>query len=198
MQASMHIGAKPCVSLKAGKPAAGAGLLSRPLCSRSSTKVASAAEGTAEVLRRSLLLTGLSSPLLLLAPSPSQAEPQKVVYRQPKDLGTLDRAAQKEAFLKRVKAALTEVSSLTHTAYAPSASAHSTLPPHPHPALLQSLSVDDAPGCLRLVLHCAGTYDVGTKTGGMDGSIVTPCVPTCPATHAHAMMIPCHLPPTLP
>ena len=39
-------------------------------------------------------------------------------------------------------------------------------------ARVQVLTGADAPACLRLVFNDAGTYDVNTKTGGMDGSII--------------------------
>lgn len=38
--------------------------------------------------------------------------------------------------------------------------------------LKKELKSSDAPDTLRLVLHDAGTYDVATGTGGLNGSIV--------------------------
>ncbi|CAL5222505.1 g4879 [Coccomyxa viridis] len=38
----------------------------------------------------------------------------------------------------------------------------------------KGLAAEDAPACLRLVLHDAATYDVETGTGGLNGSIVLP------------------------
>ena len=36
----------------------------------------------------------------------------------------------------------------------------------------KGLQAEDAPACLRLLLHDAATYDVETGTGGLNGSIV--------------------------
>ena len=41
-------------------------------------------------------------------------------------------------------------------------------------AFRKGLTAEDAPGCLRLVLHDAATYDIATGTGGLNGSIVLP------------------------
>ncbi|CAK0787502.1 hypothetical protein CVIRNUC_010722 [Coccomyxa viridis] len=38
----------------------------------------------------------------------------------------------------------------------------------------KGLSAEDAPDCLRLVLHDAATYDIASGTGGLNGSIVLP------------------------
>ena len=40
--------------------------------------------------------------------------------------------------------------------------------------LKKVLTDADAPACLRLLLNDAGTFDLATKTGGCDGSIVLP------------------------
>lgn len=40
--------------------------------------------------------------------------------------------------------------------------------------LRKVLTAADAPACMRLLLHDAGTYDIATKTGGTDGSVVLP------------------------
>ena len=39
-------------------------------------------------------------------------------------------------------------------------------------ALREVITGDDARVALRLVLHDAGTYDVATKSGGLDGSVI--------------------------
>ncbi len=41
-------------------------------------------------------------------------------------------------------------------------------------AFRKGLTAEDAPGCLRLVLHDAATYDIATGSGGLNGSIVLP------------------------
>ena len=38
----------------------------------------------------------------------------------------------------------------------------------------KGLKAEDAPSCLRLVLHDAATYDIETGAGGLNGSIVLP------------------------
>lgn len=38
--------------------------------------------------------------------------------------------------------------------------------------LKEVITAADAPATLRLCLHDAGTYDVATKKGGFDGSVV--------------------------
>lgn len=38
----------------------------------------------------------------------------------------------------------------------------------------KGLQAEDAPACLRLVLHDAATYDIETGTGGLNGSVVLP------------------------
>lgn len=43
---------------------------------------------------------------------------------------------------------------------------------HPSAHRLQILTADDAPAAVRLVLHDAGTYDLATKKGGFDASII--------------------------
>jgi hypothetical protein len=49
---------------------------------------------------------------------------------------------------------------------------------HPHHAFhTQVLSAADAPAAVRLALYDAATFDYATKTGGMDGSIISRWLP---------------------
>lgn len=49
-----------------------------------------------------------------------------------------------------------------------------TRPPAALQPVQEVVGAEDAPSCMRLVLNDAATYDAATKTGGFDGSIVTP------------------------
>jgi hypothetical protein len=51
--------------------------------------------------------------------------------------------------------------------------------------LREVLTAEDAPACVRLALHDAGTYDLATKAGGFDGSIALKWVHLgCPVNHS--------------
>lgn len=74
---------------------------------------------------------------------PSQAQAAEGKVRSIQSLGTFERADQRNMLQARANKYLSEV-----------------------------ISKDDAPAAVRLALHDAGTYDIATKTGGFDGSVV--------------------------
>ncbi|PNW83243.1 hypothetical protein CHLRE_05g233900v5 [Chlamydomonas reinhardtii] len=99
------------------------------------------------VSRRDLLSVALvagAAPLVLGA-QPASAAPLPVTQMPVEQLGLLQKQAQLKEFRTRAEAAIKEV-----------------------------VTTEDGPLCVRLVLNDAADWDPVTKTGGVNGSIVTP------------------------